>query len=328
MAEPPFVSNGPFVLDRWEPEGVTVLRRNPHYHGVFSGNVREVHYYSSTNWEANLRMYERGELDVLSLRYPPTPFMDRVRRRFEAEHVAYSLLVADILGFDTRRPPFDDSRVRQAFAHAVDKETLATVVHNNFCVAGAGGLIPPAMPGHIGRAVLPFDPGRAQRLLAAAGYPNGRGFPKIEWVVAEPAFTPVAEYLRQQWRRVLRVDIPVQATDWTTFFSHFSKSSLSLWVVGWGADYPDPDACLSDGPIQQAAHYDDEVFTSLLADARAVLDQQTRIEAYRQLDRLVCEEAVIVPLTYGRMHMLVKPSVAAFPFSPLVFWRWKDVVLA
>ncbi len=81
------------------------------------------------------------------------------------------------MSFDTTRPPFDDVRVRQAFAHALDRPALAQAVLHGLVSPATGGLVPPGLPGHAAGIGLVYDPERARRLLAEAGYLDGRGFP-------------------------------------------------------------------------------------------------------------------------------------------------------
>jgi ABC-type oligopeptide transport system substrate-binding subunit/DNA-binding SARP family transcriptional activator len=325
-ATAPFVSNGPFLLEHWRPDEIS-LRRNPTYHGLATGNVDRVIYYSAEDWPAKLRMYEQGEIDVLCLRHPPTNLMDRARRRFENEYVSFPTLHTDFLCFNTASEPFIDVRVRLAFAMALDKEVLADKVLRGYPAPAVGGYTPPGMPGHLSRPVLPYNPERARRLLAEAGYGGGRPFPAVEWLMVTPAYTETADYLRSQWQRVLGVDIAYRQVSWDTLLNRIYTSPPTIFVVAELADYPDPDAFFRERLIQVYSNYHDEVFDWLLQEARTTFDQAKRVALYEQLDRMVMEEAVFSPLAYGRVHALVKPKVKAFPFSPLQFWCWKDVVV-
>jgi ABC-type transport system substrate-binding protein len=236
-------------------------------------------------------------------------------------------LFYDYLGFNTALAPFTDARVRQAFVHAIDKELLADSVLHGYPEPALGGMIPPGLAGHQSRPVLPHNPQRARRLLAEAGFPDGHGFPYVEWLVVTPAFAEIADYLRQQWQRVLQVDIPYKPVSWETLYQRFNSSPPMLFIESRIADFPDPETFLGDGPIGQFCRYEDEIFGWLLQDARTTFDQSKRTALYEQLDRMVVEEAVLAPLVYNRVHALVKPWVHSFPFSPMTFWCWKDVVL-
>jgi len=105
-----------------------------------------------------------------------------------------------------------------------------------------------------------------------------------------------------------------------------SEDTPHVWMVGYWADYPDPDDYLRVlwwlPPRWQHPVYD-----RLVEDARRVLDQKERMKLYQQADRILVEEAPALPLSYARVHMLVKPWVRKHITSPLRWWYWKHVVL-
>jgi oligopeptide transport system substrate-binding protein len=236
--------------------------------------------------------------------------------------------MTDYLGFDVRRPPFDDARVRRAFAMATDRETLAGVVRRAYALPATGGYLPPGMPGHSAGIGLPYDPEGARSLLAEAGYPGGRGFPALEALGAfSPNRVPMLQYLQGQWQENLQVTITWPKIEFRAFFDRMSNQVPPLWYGGWMADYPDPDnfmrvsSCWTDTGWQNAA------YDRLVEDARRTVDQETRLDLYRQADQILVEEAPIVPLTHGSIHLLVKPYVTQFPISPISGWFYKDVVI-
>ena len=106
------------------------------------------------------------------------PEMDRLRWRHAEEYQHLDEMVTAFLLFDVLQPPFDDPRVRRAFAHTVDIEILANEVLHGYEPPATGGLIPPGLAGHSPEIALPYDPTQARKLLAEAGYSAGRGFPR------------------------------------------------------------------------------------------------------------------------------------------------------
>ena len=96
------------------------------------------------------------------------------------------------------------------------------------------------------------------------------------------------------------------------------------------ADYPDPDSFLRVEICEnyyQMASWRNEAYTTLVEKARRITDQEARLKLYRQAERILVEEAFIIPLTYGRGHLLRKPWVKRYPTSPAKWWFWKDVVI-
>ena len=106
--------------------------------------------------------------------------MDCLRKWHATEWVLLPSANTGVLVFDASRPPFDDARVRRAFALCLDRERLVNEVWGAYWFPAMGGFVPPGLPGHTPDVALPCDPERARQLLAEAGYPNGEGFPVVE----------------------------------------------------------------------------------------------------------------------------------------------------
>jgi oligopeptide transport system substrate-binding protein len=320
------VTCGPFRPKQYATTGKIVLERYDHYHGHAMGNVRQVVFEPRGDWSDNHRRYQEGELDVLALYYPPTREMLRARHILPGEYVSYPNLNIDLLLLATSQPPLDDVTVRQALALSIDKVELAAEAMGNFVVPAQGGLVPPSVPGHSVESLLGFDPDRARRLLASAGFADGRGFPHLRLRVVK-SLEPIAETLARQWRNHLQIDLKVEIEEWDGYWTRLLDDPPSIAHLGWHGDFPDPDAYLSKGPLQAFGDWHDELYDWLAGEAKAAPDQTHRLEYYRQMDRMLVEEAVVIPIAYGQNHLLVKPWVTVYPTSPLTSWLWKDVVI-
>jgi ABC-type transport system substrate-binding protein len=311
----------------WERGESLVLERNPTYHGRFTGNLQRVEcLFHSGQPARSLQKYEENDVDICG--DLPLAELARARQRFAGEYVSKPWLITDFLGFDVRRPPFDDRRVRQALALATDRETLADVILRGYAFPATGGLVPPGMPGHSPDIGLPYDPEAARRILAEAGYPDGRGFPEIDCLARDdPGHDLACEYLQSLWLENLGIDVDWKLVEWGTFYDLFSERTPQLWMVGWYADYPDPDDFLRVPWWLRLGGWQNPAYDELVEGARRVLDQPERMRMYQQADRMLVEEAPLVPLCYGRYHMLVKPWVKELFTSSLKWWSWKDVIL-
>jgi oligopeptide transport system substrate-binding protein len=279
-------------------------------------------------------MYEADALDVVVesldiLGFMPAE-MDRVRRRYAGEYFPGPILNTRYIGFDTGRPPFDDARVRRAFALTIDRQVLADVVLRGYVSPATGGFVPPGMPGHSAGGNLLYDPKQARQLLSDAGYPGGRGFPTVDGLISLCSVPSlIAEYLQTQWRENLGVEIEWETADWPSFLDRLYGEPPHLHLNMWLADYADPDSFLR-GCLQQIAPsigWWDRAYGDLVEEARRVADQGERMKLYQQADKIVIDEAVISPLDYGRSHLMVKPWVSRFPTSALGMRFWKDVVI-
>jgi ABC-type oligopeptide transport system substrate-binding subunit len=322
------VTNGPFRLEAWRRGESIPLERNPEYHGRFGGNLQRVELSWLADPSANLVRYEADNLDILDIWSFPPSERDYARQRHAGEHIAVPVLWAEYVGLNTRRPPFDDPRVRRAFALSTDRETLADVVLRGFESPATGGFIPAGMPGHSAGIGLPYDPKRGKQLLAEAGYPDGRGFPAVDSLTYASA-SPTVEYLRAQWRENLGVEITWETVEWAVYLDRLERESPHMFLIGWHADYPDPDTFLRVA-VSNVGHYTDwrnEAYDRLVEEARRVMDQRERMKLYRQADRILVEDAAILPLTYERCHILVKPWVRRYLTSTMTWWFLKDVII-
>jgi oligopeptide transport system substrate-binding protein len=320
------ITNGPFRLESWRQGKTMVLARNPEYHGRFRGNLQRVEISFGIEKSAVLELYEIGDLDMLGLvDFPPSEW-DRARRRHAGEYVSAPESITHYVGFDVSRPPFDDRRVRQAFAMATDKTTLTNVVLGGYLFPATGGFIPPGVPGHSAGIGLLYNPDGARQLLAEAGYPGGRGFPKVD-ACARERTRPQTEFLQAQWRDNLGIDITWEIMPWEQYLARLDRAPAHIVQFGWEADYPDPDSFLRTGNVQQRTRWRDETYENLVEKARQVLEQKERLRLYAQADKILIEAAAIIPLTYSWSHVLVKPWVQKFPALPLNQWHWKDIVV-
>jgi oligopeptide transport system substrate-binding protein len=182
------------------------------------------------------------------------------------------------------------------------------------------------MPGHSAGTGLPYDPEGARQLLAEAGYPAGRGFPVVDALTPHER-EPLSKHLQARWRENLGVEITWQAMEHGTFVDRLHREPPSMFLGRWIADYPDPDNFLRVGPAIWLPGWRNEPYAGLVEEARRAMDQEERMDLYRQADRILVEEAAIMPLSYGRWHLLVKPWVRKYPTSASVWWFWKDVII-
>jgi ABC-type oligopeptide transport system substrate-binding subunit/tetratricopeptide (TPR) repeat protein len=321
------VTNGPFRLSAWKPGESLVLERNPVYHGRFAGNVGRVElslYFGQP--ERVLQMYEDDSLDIIS--DLPSGEMDRARQRYAAQYVSGPSPLTQYFGFDVTRRPFDDPRVRRAFTLATDRETLAHVILRGYSFPATGGLVPPGMPGHSSGIGLPYDPESGGHLLAEAGYPGGRGFPATECLTGDdPGGIRLLEHLQAQWLKNLGVEITWKRVELRRLVHTLYEERPWMWMMGWLPDYPDPDSFLRASEWRVSSGWQNEAYDSLVEGARRVMDQGERMRMYQRADKILVEEAPIMPLFYGRFHMLMKPWVRQYPTSPQKDWFWKDVII-
>jgi oligopeptide transport system substrate-binding protein len=322
------VTSGPFTLHKWQSGDRIVLKRNPAYRGSFTGNLEWIEFIISEDKEILLDLYEADELDIMLTHDLSPNARKRSQRLYAEEHLQTPWLQTEIVGFDTRRPPFDDLRVRQAFAMALDKEKLAQEGWKGLYSPATGGFVPPGMPGYTPVIANPYDPDRARNLLAEAGYSNGRSFPKVEALMRGPGVDwEGVQLIRVQLRENLGVDIPWKLVEPKVLYARQAKNPPHLWSVGMLAAYPDPYDFLGTGIARDWTRWEHEPFQRLVDKARQITDQAQRIALLQKADEILVKQAPLIPILYGRIHWLIKPWVQKYPMSAMDAGFYQHVVV-
>jgi oligopeptide transport system substrate-binding protein len=184
------------------------------------------------------------------------------------------------------------------------------------------------MPGHLPGIGLQCNLGQARQLLAEAGYPDGRGFPIVE-CVARTDQADLGENLQTQWRENLGIKVEWETVEWQAILGRLGERVPHVLIMGWMADYPDPDNFLRAriDHIQQQSGWRSEGYDSLVKKAQRSLDQAERLELYEEAERILAEEAPITPIFHTSVQLLVKPWVTRFPTTGLREWFLKDVII-
>jgi ABC-type oligopeptide transport system substrate-binding subunit len=325
-AEPEnIVTCGPFNLETWQPGELMTLARNPSYPGRFPGNLERVELLLySLDSAASLEMYEENRLDVADV----TAFeVSHVQQRHAGEYRQFPQFVTVYLQFDVSRPPFDDVRVRRAFVLATDREALVKTAVPD-CIPATGGFVPPGMPGHLPEISLTCDYGQARQLLAEAGYASGRDFPVVT-CLARTDQAELVNSLQAQWKENLGVEIRWEVVEWREILARLGQQVPQLLIMGWVADYPDPDNFLRAriDHIQKQSGWQNKEYDSLVRQAQRSLDQMERIKLYEKAEWILAEEAPIMPIFHRSVRLLVKPWVTRFPTTGLREWFFKDVII-
>ena len=326
-AEPAhIVTNGPFLLEAWQPHERLALARNPSYQGRFPGNLQRVELRLESDFRdpAILARYVADVEDAITWVLPAD--LDVARSHHPADYVTTPAAGINYLCFDMTRPPFDDPRVRRAFVMATDRETYADMILRGYGSPALGGLVPPGVPGHSAGIGLRLDAEEARRLLADAGYPGGRGFPPTELGFSMP-MADFVKYLQAGWRDAMGVDVSLGPRTLPELEATMA-SPPPIMVAGWVMDYPDPDNCLRIGVQAWGTKLRlDAAYLQLVEEAGMSTRPEQRMAMYQEADRMLVDQAAVMPLVYFRQHMLIKPWVKRYPASPVRFDFWKDVII-
>jgi len=326
------VSNGAYRLIEWEPGDHITLEWNKLYLGSFSGNINRVHCPVIGDYSPVLDSFEKGDLDAVSMVTADPAVVEKARRQFGHELVLTPQASTFFLTFCVGLPPFDDVLVRQAFAHAVDREALVEETTQGLYLPGTSGFIPPGFPGNSPKMGLAFDPEEGKRLLALSKYGKKDVFPEVELVFTEgSAQEPIVPFLVRSWKENLGVHVAPRSVDWDEFTHRRKNNPAQISMMGWNPDIPDPDSMLrilfhsSEG--NNLPRWNNDEFDQLVDEAARVTEPRERIELYKNADRiLIVEEATVMPLGYAQGRMLVKPWLNVPKAAPRLL-QFKDMVL-
>ena len=306
-----FVGNGPFTLTEWKPGQVIIVRRNPRYWDAARVRLSEIHFHCIESADTEERAFRSGQLHITE-NVPGSKLRDYAAQQPSPLKVA-PIFSTYLYALNITRPPFDDVRVRRAFSLALDRERLVTSQI-------ASGILParsfvPPVAGYVydGEAGLRFDPGEARRLLAAAGYPDGRGFPPVELATNTSVLhRELAEIVQQMWQKHLGVLVGIASKESKVFFQERMLKQYQLSRMSWIGDYPDAfgflTVYLSDGG-QNTTGYASSEYDRLALTAARTLNETERLARYREAETLLLRDVPIIPVFYDTGRHLVSPAV-------------------
>jgi ABC-type oligopeptide transport system substrate-binding subunit/class 3 adenylate cyclase len=328
------VTNGPFKVVRWREGESLILDRNPGYYGDFPGNLERVEFTNITGGvEESLRMYHANMLDIVNIERLSPIELDQVIQRNIDDYMSESLVGYWYVGFNTKRPPFDEKNVRLALSMAIDKEKLSYVSLKNLGAPALGGVLTPGVPGYSLNIGISHNPDHARQLLHQSGYLAEDNSMEVELdgLAGNSHLNKFfIESLSEQWFEKLGINISwKQVDDVISLVETLSGTSRPhLWIGGWAGDVLDPVYFLQLGATwKPRSGWENQEFDDLLDRAQHINDQAERLELYRQADRILVGESPILPLVYARQHYLVKPWVKNFKLSPRMDWFLQDVII-
>jgi len=319
------MTNGPFALTAWQPGATVTLERNPFYTGQFPGNVQRLEGIIFSQWAKSLAAYATTTVDLLDISVAPPQIIHDSRRNYADDLVHTPLNHTNYLVFRVDCPPFNDPRVRKAFIHAVNRVALGAALAQHGQAPALGGIVPPGMPGHSPEIGLPYAPLLAKRLLAEAGYGNGTAgvghFPTVHFLHTHALGDDgQIRFLQRAWQQHLGLTIEVTTLPWAAFQHRLATDPPHLMLSGWLADYPDPDNFLrvlfhsQEG--QNEPRWQNAQFDAGASAAACETVPERRLALYQELDRLLInQEAVVMPLSYGKGSVLMKPWLRHYRYG-------------
>ena len=271
---------------------------------LFTDEVVELYEKGELHWTGNSGLLPSGRLTELS---------KREDARSSAE------LGTAWLWLNVTEGPTSDKRVRQALSLAIDRSAIAAVLGPSDVVSAR--LVPPGMPGYSSPEPASSDLDKARALLADAGYPGGEGFPALELAVdARPVHQRIAEVVAARWTEALGLEVTPYVRQYGAHADAMRSGQFQVARGGWLGDYPDPSSFLEllggDNSLNDSG-WSNTGYDALVQEAARTEDPASRLRLLAKAERLLLEEAPIIPLYHFGSLSLLKPYVAGFTDNPL-----------
>ena len=305
-----FVGNGPFVLKEWLPNQRITVVRNPTYWDAANVKLAGLEFDPISEENTEEEMFRTGQLDVTET-MPPAK-IDGYRRDHPDTFHLDPYLGVYYYRCNVTRPPLNDKRVRRALALAIDREAIIkTIVRGG--QQPAYGVSPPHDAGYTPQARLSGDLAEAKRLLAEAGYPDGKGCPPIELLYnTSETHRTIAEAIQQEWREKLGVEVRLTNQEWKVYLDSQHTHNYQMMRAGWIADYVDPHVFLeiwsSDNGNNDTLWANPD-YDRLLQQALAAKTQAERYECYQKMDAILVDECPIIPIYFYSHVYAMSPKV-------------------
>jgi oligopeptide transport system substrate-binding protein len=317
------VTLGAFTLTEWKHDSKVVLSPNPKYFGG-KPKLEKITAYIVNEDTTAINMFESGSLHYVS-RLPALE-IERLKANPAYRNAPY--LRGYYYGFNTSKAPFNDVRVRKAFAHAVERGQITSLLKGGQIPTTSW--VPKGMPGYEPKVGLDFDLKKAKALLAEAGYPDGKGFPAVTFMFdTRDDNKVIAERLQAMWKKNLGVDLRAQNEDWKVYLNRLKSDVPAMFRLGWGADYPDPDNFLNlftSYSGNNHTKWKSKEYDALIEKAAGEASMPKRLAYYKKAQELLTEkDAVIVPLFIDSLNVLVSPSVKGLKLNAMDLLLLKHV---
>jgi oligopeptide transport system substrate-binding protein len=319
-----FVGNGLFVLSEWRPQQRIVVKKNQRHHAAAAVKLDEIDFVRFDSGETEERAFRAGQIDV-TVAIPTTKIAVYAREHSAELHRAPTAETR-YLSFNLRRPALSDARVRRALTLAIDRRRIV----ERITLGGqepAWRFLPPQLRAPSAAALvspLRDDFAEAKRLLAEAGFPDGKNFPRLELTAWSPSQTPVLEALQAMWREALGINVSVAIREAKVHLTALATGDYDIAFATTLAllDVEDPAALFatfSTNAPDNFSHWSDAAFDRLVADALIARDPVAQSTQLLGAEKLLLDSAPVAPIYFNSRTWLMSPRVRGWQEDSL--WR-------
>lgn len=345
------VGTGPFRVKTIKEGEVVILEKNPDYWGVDEhGNklpyLDAIKVSFIKEKKSEMLEFQRGNLDMV-FRIPIEMYKEIMgsydnanARKVDFDIQTVPALSTQFYSMLYTSPTFSKKEVRLAFNHAIDRQKLVDYILQGEGIPGIYGIVPPAeafkkagfnfdqLKGYS------FDPTLAKDYLAKAGYPNGKGFPKVTLNINSGGGErngQVAEAIQKMLKENLGVEISINTIPFAEHIDAYQSGKAEFFRNGWSADYPDPETFLTlfyskhipankdEKSYTNFSRFTNAEFDKLFEASMREPDPAKRNDLYRQADQILLNEAAFMPIFYDETDRLVQRNVRNFPANAMEY---------
>ncbi|MEI6173406.1 MAG: ABC transporter substrate-binding protein [Bacteroidota bacterium] len=343
------VGTGPFMFKMWEEGVKLVLVKNPGYFESVNGNrlpyLDAVAITFMADKQSAFLEFIKGNLDFIS-GIDPTYKDELLTREGKLQPkyspkirlITQSYLNTEYLGFmvdkqdkATNSSPVLDKRVRQAINLAFDRKKMIRYLRNNIGYPGNQGITPKGLPSFDSSQIYyDYNPEKARQLLAAAGFPEGKGLPPLT-LTSTSDYLDICKYIQHQVASI-GIDLRIEVSPPAAVKEMKAEAKLPFFRASWIADYPDAENYLSmfysrnfcpQGP--NYTHFSNREFDQLYERAMSTIQDSLRFSMYRQMERIMMEEAPVVILYYDQVLRFVQMDIEGLNSNPMNLLTLKQV---
>lgn len=329
-----FVSNGPYMITDWTPSERIVLTKNPNYVGgwdsskIVSDTITLLLLEDSS---ASFAAYNSGEA-VLIKDVPTDEIPSLTKAEDGGDFYVDTILGTYYVSLNLQRDAFKDAKVRKALSLAIDRDYVAnTIMQGTYTTADS--IVGPGIVDESGyfhdngnapyiSADYEANLAEAKKLLEEAGYPNGEGYPTIEYSTNDSGYhVPLAEYLQQAWGD-LGITLTINKMEWSSFTPARRAGEYDVARNGWVMDYNDPSNMLDlfcSGNGNNDGKYSNPDFDAAI-DASKVADSAEHFAQLHKAEDILMEDMGCLPIAYYNDYWLQSPTLKGTWHSPYGYW--------
>lgn len=310
--------NGPYKIQSYTAKDSAVLVRNDNWAGT-PANIDKITMKYIDKLDVAENAYRADQIDLTRANLTNLAAI-KADPKLGKEFLQVGGVTTRAVHMNLEKKPLDNAKVRLALSQATDRETLNKVAFQGAYIPSTTWMPPAVVGGGVTEktfdAIVGFNPESAKKNLAEAGYPDGKGFPELTMVVNDvPDRKATAEFLKEQWKKILNIDIKIEVVDSKTRSSRFTSEDYELFPGGWTQDYPDPENWVaglfnSDGANN---HYGvaDKQLDDLFKKAYFNTNDEDRRKQYQEINKLLSADPMLVgPVLYQEsFNYLIKPAL-------------------